>query len=124
VLKSPFNLRDLRVVLGAASDRVERMKGTGDSGYQERLERGRKITRSDRFVFWLSNHYMILVNFLLLLYVGLPFLAPVFMKIGQSGAARVIYTIYSPLCHQLAFRSFFLFGEQAYYPRALAQIPA
>jgi uncharacterized membrane protein len=27
------------------------------------------------------------------------------------------------MCHQLAFRSFFLFGEQPYYPRALAGVP-
>jgi uncharacterized membrane protein len=30
--------------------------------------------------------------------------------------ANVIYTIYKPLCHQFGFRSFFLFGEQPYYP--------
>jgi uncharacterized membrane protein len=35
----------------------------------------------------------------------------------------VIYTIYKPLCHQFGFRSFFLFGEQAYYPLAEAGIP-
>jgi uncharacterized membrane protein len=34
----------------------------------------------------------------------------------------LIYTIYSPLCHQWAFRSFFLFGEQAYYPHAAAKM--
>jgi uncharacterized membrane protein len=35
----------------------------------------------------------------------------------------VIYSAYSPLCHQLGFRSFFLFGEQPYYPRAAAAMP-
>jgi uncharacterized membrane protein len=52
----------------------------------------------------------------MLLYVGLPFLAPALMKTGVTAPARVLYTIYSPLCHQFGFRSFFLFGEQAYYP--------
>ena len=65
---------------------------------------------------------MLLINFLVFLYVGIPFLAPLLMKVGAEMPARVIYTVYSPLCHQLAFRSFFLFGEQLYYPRELAHI--
>ena len=36
--------------------------------------------------------------------------------------AKVIYTIYSPLCHQLPYRSWFLYGEQATYPRELANL--
>jgi uncharacterized membrane protein len=44
------------------------------------------------------------------------------MKIGLETPGRVIYKVYSPLCHQLAFRSFFIFGEQAYYPRELAGV--
>ena len=39
---------------------------------------------------------------------------------GAEFPARVIYKIYSPLCHQLAYRSWFLFGEQAAYPREIA----
>ena len=34
----------------------------------------------------------------------------------------MIYTVYSPLCHQFGFRSFFLYGEQAYYPLAEARM--
>jgi uncharacterized membrane protein len=45
----------------------------------------------------------------------LPFLAPVFMHLGWTAPARLIYTLYSPLCHQMAQRSFFLFGEQPMY---------
>jgi len=30
--------------------------------------------------------------------------------------------MYKPLCHQFAFRSFFLFGEQPYYPLAEANV--
>lgn len=52
------------------------------------------------------------------IYVSLPFVAPTLMKLGLEGPARVIYTIYSPFCHQFAFRSFFLYGEQPVYPRA------
>jgi len=79
-------------------------------------------TKSDRFSAWFSKHYMLLFNLLVLLYVGLPILAPVLMKYKMPRAANVIYKIYSPLCHQLAYRSFFLFGEQLFYPRELAGI--
>ncbi len=51
------------------------------------------------------------------IYITLPFAAPTLMKIGAEGPARVIYTVYGALCHQFAFRSFFLYGEQAVYPR-------
>lgn len=60
--------------------------------------------------------------FFLSLYVGLPFFAPYLMKIGASLPANIIYTIYRPLCHQLAFRSWFVFGEQPFYPREAAGI--
>jgi uncharacterized membrane protein len=42
------------------------------------------------------------------------------MKADKPRAANIIYTAYSPLCHQLAFRSFFLYGPQIYYPRKAA----
>jgi uncharacterized membrane protein len=71
---------------------------------------------------WFSRNYMILICLLLSVYVGLPVLAPVLMKYEITGPARVIYTIYSPLCHQLGFRSVFLFGEQTFYPRAVANL--
>jgi len=56
----------------------------------------------------------------LFLYSGLPWLAPTFAKLGWSQPADFLYTLYSPFCHQFAFRSVFLFGEQAFYPRGAA----
>jgi uncharacterized membrane protein len=44
------------------------------------------------------------------------------MKAGIETPAKLIYVIYKPFCHQLAFRSFFLYGEQAFYPRELAEM--
>ena len=44
------------------------------------------------------------------------------MHVGLTGPAQAIYTIYTPLCHQFAFRSWFLFGEQPAYPRAAANV--
>lgn len=54
---------------------------------------------------------------LLGLYIALPILAPILMHVGLDQPARMIYTVYSPMCHQFAFRSIFLFGEQPLYPR-------
>ena len=121
-LTNPFQLQDLRVAIGAAIDRANLYTKSGDSSYKKRVDRGNELTGADRFSFWLSKHYMAVFNLLVAFYLGLPFLAPVMMKVGVAGPAKVIYTIYSPLCHQLAFRSYFLFGEQAYYPRQLAGI--
>ncbi len=50
------------------------------------------------------------------LFIGLPFVAPLLMHAGVGQPARLIYSVYSPLCHQMGFRSWFLFGEQSYYP--------
>lgn len=74
----------------------------------------------DRFVLWLSRHWLAVFNIAAAIYVGLPILAPVLMNAGATGPARAIYVAYSPMCHQMAFRSFFLFGDQAVYPRELA----
>ena len=71
----------------------------------------------DRGILTLSRHWIFFLNTFIFAYVGLPFLAPVFMKLGQTGPARAIYTLYSGLCHQLGYRSWYLFGERANYPR-------
>ena len=39
------------------------------------------------------------------------------MQAGATGPARVIYGLYGGLCHQLGYRSWYLFGERAAYPR-------
>lgn len=64
-----------------------------------------------------------IVTGLLVALNGLPFLAPVFMWLGWEGPARAIYTIYSGLCHQMAQRSFFLFGPGGFQMVNLAELP-
>lgn len=71
----------------------------------------------DRGAAAFARHWLLVLNLFMAGYVGTPFLAPVLMKAGQPALAGVIYTVYSPLCHQLAYRSWFLFGEQSSYPR-------
>lgn len=122
VLKTNFTRQEIQVALGAAADRAGQVQRLDQEGWDRREQRGRTVSAGDRLMYWLSKHYLALFNFLLAFYVGLPFLAPAFMKLGWETPANVIYKVYSPLCHQFAFRSFFLFGEQAYYPRELAGI--
>lgn len=69
-----------------------------------------------RFFYQISLHWLAAFGIILGLYVGLPFLAPVFMHLGLNTAGQVIYAIYSTQCHQLPERSFFLFGPQVMYP--------
>jgi len=54
-------------------------------------------------------------------FVFLPFLAPVFMKLGWDQWGSAIYSMYSFVCHQLPQRSWFLFGEQSSYSLAAIQ---
>ncbi|MBN1668402.1 MAG: DUF2085 domain-containing protein [Anaerolineales bacterium] len=119
-LKAPFDRQKLRMTLGAAQDRKAQLEKVGDPAYQRRVERGGRLTKADRFSMWFSNHYLWVFNILVFLYVGLPFLAPVLYRAGAEFPAQAIYKVYGGLCHQLSYRSFFLFGEQIVYPREKA----
>ncbi len=66
---------------------------------------------------WVTEHWLRVALIIIGLYAALPFVAPTLMKLGVSGPANFLYTLYSPFCHQFAFRSFFLYGEQPAYPR-------
>ena len=121
-LTAPISRQSLRMTLGAAADRRSQLQHIGDSGYLSRVEKGKTVTGGDRISYWISRHYLLVLNFFMLLYVGLPILAPVLMARGIEGPARVLYRLYSPLCHQFAFRSFFLFGQQPYYPLTEANV--
>ncbi len=78
--------------------------------------------RVSRWGYYFSRYWILSFSVLMGLYVGLPFMAPVFMTLGLEFPARAIYTIYSFLCHQLPQRSYFLFGSQFTY--SLAEIQA
>ena len=70
---------------------------------------------ANRLVYQLGRHWLLVFTVLWGLYVGLPWLAPVFMQIGWTGAGKAIYAVYSTQCHQLPQRSYFLFGEKTTY---------
>ena len=73
------------------------------------------VAWGERVVLGIARHWLALFNVAVFLYLAIPFLAPVMMEAGATGPARLIYTIYSPACHQLPDRSYFLFGEQPVY---------
>ena len=64
---------------------------------------------------WIASHWFEVFLIVYGLWVFAPFLAPVFMHLGWTGAGKAIYFIYSLFCHQLPERSFFLFGEKTMY---------
>lgn len=118
-LKAPISRRELGVTLAAAIDRSQQIESIEDN----LLSKGDIAWSSaDRIIYWLSRHYLLLINLIILIYVGLPFLAPVLEADGAEAPARFIYRVYSVVCHQLAYRSLFLFGEQTTYPRAAAGV--
>ena len=67
-----------------------------------------------------ARNWLVIIMAALAIYISLPWAAPTFARIGLAGPANLLYTLYSPFCHQFAFRSIFLYGEQAFYPRAAA----
>lgn len=76
--------------------------------------------RINRTLFWATKNWLRIVLFFVGLYATMPFVAPTLMQLGITGPANILYTFYSPMCHQFAFRSIFFYGEQTFYPREIA----
>ncbi|MCK6578593.1 MAG: DUF2085 domain-containing protein [Anaerolineae bacterium] len=83
-------------------------------------ERRSTALRLNLWLLWLSRHWLRVALIVLGIYAALPWVAPTLMHFGLTGPARVLYFAYGPFCHQFAFRSVFLFGDQAAYPREIA----
>lgn len=84
--------------------------------HEPRVRRLQKLTLS------LSLRWLSVVIAALALYVIMSFAAPTLIHVGLTGPGEFIYRLYGPFCHQFAFRSFFLYGEQAAYPRAASHV--
>ncbi len=119
-VEAPMDRAKISMTLAAARDRMQQTKG--DPKLAARRERGASFSSADRIIHWFSRHFMMVLNLFIFLYVALPFMAPVFMNAGVPALARPIYSVYGALCHQMAFRSWFLFGDQVAYPRASAGV--
>ncbi len=121
-LSAPIEKKDLEISLLAVQHSWEQEAKLDKAIEEGRLQIPINWTKADGISLWLSRHYLALFNVFIFLYMGIPFLAPVFMKVGATTPAQVIYHAYSYVCHQFAFRSWFLFGEQVAYPRAEAKV--
>ena len=71
---------------------------------------------------WISKNWLLTFLIIYGIWVWLPFLAPILMKLGLTTGGNIVYFIYSFFCHQLPERSFFFFGEKTMY--SLAEIQA
>jgi uncharacterized membrane protein len=63
----------------------------------------------------LSRHWLACTSLFWGILVFLPWLAPILMQVGAVRGSRALYAFYGLLCHQLANRSFFLFGPKWMY---------
>ena len=61
---------------------------------------------------WGLSHWLLLVNGGAILYAGLPWLSPLAKASGHPLIGELLFRIYTPLCHQLPERSFFIYGHQ------------
>ena len=121
-LEAPFDEIDIRLHLISARDSKNRNEEDLGEVFEKKQKRKKTFSKGEKASYWYSKHYLLVINLFLAFYVGLPFLAPVLERSGYSNAADMIYRAYRFSCHQLAFRSFFLFGDQPIYPREAAGI--
>lgn len=121
-LEAPIDMQDLKITLMAAQHREDQIARIDKSIEDGTLKLNLSWTTSDRFSFWLSRNYLKVFNIFVSIYLFLPILAPILMKSGVEKPASWIYSAYGAVCHQLAFRSWFLFGEQTAYPRDAANV--
>jgi len=80
------------------------------------------MQRNNGFKGLFDQYYPVIILVFLFFFMLLPVLAPILMKHEIEVPAKVIYSLYSPLCHQYPYRSWFLFGFQSFYPLQAAGI--
>ena len=71
----------------------------------------RLIIAIQKFILWLSNHWLGMANLLAGVILGLGFLAPALMSLGLDQEAQTVYRFLASQNHQLPQRSYYLFGE-------------
>lgn len=121
-LEAPFDESEIRLHLISAQDAHIRNEEDQGKLYEIKQKDKNRFSGAERVLYWFSKHYLFVINLFLAIYIGLPFLAPMLQKAGFTEVSSMIYSAYKYSCHQLAFRSFFLFGEQPIYPREAAGI--
>ena len=76
---------------------------TISSDIQNRLDAGAQ---------WGLRHWLLMINTGAILYAGLPWLSPLAKAAGHPLISELLFRLYTPLCHQLPERSFFICGHQ------------
>jgi len=71
--------------------------------------------RIDRLARGFARHWLLVFNLLVAIYLAATIAAPTLMVSSHERAARLIYLVFKPQCHQLPERSFFLYGESMSY---------
>lgn len=115
-INSPFTMNEVEIAIRATLDQEDTNEKSD--------ERGKRfnITKYEKFAYWFSRSYAWVISLVILIFTACSILPALFANNGNTKAASFGYKFYSVLCHQLAFRSYFLFGEQFFYPRQLAGI--
>lgn len=70
---------------------------------------------NQRLALAFSVHWLLILTSAAGLYIGLGLLAPLLMMWGLQPLGKALYQLFSPFCHQLAHRSWFLFGQSPVY---------
>lgn len=65
-----------------------------------------------RLVLGFTCHWLLMLNGLVIVYLGGAYLAPVLMETRHPLAANVVYMLYGMTCYQLPQRSYFFFGNR------------
>lgn len=120
-LKFPFDEKDISIALASYRDR-EQHSGQSEQERAKKQAELLQISPMEKFSFWMSNNYILFITAFLTVFMSIAFLAPVLMKTGHPTGGKIIYKTYLYVCHELAYRSYFLFGEQPFYPRELAHV--
>jgi uncharacterized membrane protein len=90
-------------------------------GFKPTTRSSQRTKKMLHVLLWGLDHWVFILSIGMGVLVIVPFFAPIFMHLGWTVPAQVIYGIYSTLCHQMAQRSYFLFGSQPMYN--MAELP-
>ncbi len=115
-LEYPFEDIEIRLHLLSARESQQNKEEDLGEVFEKKQARKKTFSKGEKATYWYAKHYLLIVNLFLAFYVGLAFLAPILEKGGYTDASNLIYRVYRFSCHQLAYRSFFLFGDQPIYP--------
>ncbi len=75
----------------------------------------RVLRVTDEIILRVTKHWLGLMIVGMFIFQALPWVAPYLMQAGFTTQAEWIYAAYAPTCHQLAYRSFFVYGKQPAY---------